>query len=80
LIYAPSSGERGSGKATMGTNKKLGIGSFLAVLGGIGFILAPTLGATQLERPWSFIAGFVVGIVGGTGVALSIFGLLEKKR
>jgi hypothetical protein len=43
-------------------------------------VIAPMLGATGLERPWSFLAGFVVGIVCGVGVALSIYGLVTRGR
>jgi hypothetical protein len=60
-------------------SRKLGIGALLAILGGIGMVLAPTLGATHLARPWSFIAGFAVGIISGLGVALTIFGFFEKR-
>jgi MFS family permease len=64
----------------METKTKLGLGSVLAMLGAMGMILAPTLGATALARPWSFLAGFLVGVVCGLGVALTVAGLLEHRR
>ena len=64
----------------MDTRTKLGLGSVLAILGALGMILAPTLGATALTRPWSFLAGFLVGVVCGLGVALTVAGLLEHRR
>lgn len=62
----------------MGTTKRLGAGAVLSVLGGIGGALAPTLGVTALGRPWSFLAGFVLGLMAGTGVVLAISGLIER--
>jgi hypothetical protein len=59
---------------------KCGVGAALATFGGIATALAPTLGVTALGRPWSFLAGFVVGLVGGLGVALAIFGMIELRR
>ena len=64
----------------MTSSTKLALGSLLAVIGGLGMILGPTVGATELPTPWSFIAGFLAGLAGGIGVALSIFGLLERRQ
>jgi len=64
----------------MDSKKKLGIGALLAILGGIGMALGPTLGVTMLGRPWSFIAGFVVGVMAGVGVALAISSLIEVRH
>ncbi len=61
-------------------SKKLGIGAALAVCGGLGMILAPTLGLTMLESPWSFLIGMLVGVFAGSGVALSVFGLLSLRQ
>lgn len=62
------------------TNAKLGLGSTLAIIGGIGFILGPTLGLTDLAGPWSFLAGLVAGMTAGTGSALTIGALLERRE
>lgn len=59
---------------------KLGIGAVLAVIGGFGMALGPILGFTRLTDPWSFIAGFIMGIMAGIGVALSVWGLVDKRR
>ncbi len=64
----------------MDPRKSLNLGAVLAVFGAAGMFLAPTLGATELARPWSFVVGFVVGIVTGTGAALTIYGLIERRR
>ena len=64
----------------MNPRKALGAGVVLAILGGIGMILAPTLGATGLPRPWSFLAGFGVGVISGLGVTLVIYGLIGRGR
>ena len=56
----------------MESSQKTGIGAVLAILGAAGMILGPTLGATELGRPWSFLVGFVVGLICGLGVTLAI--------
>ena len=62
----------------MDPKKALSVGVVLAILGGAGMILAPSLGATALARPWSFLAGFAVGLISGLAVTLVIYGLLGK--
>ena len=64
----------------MTSQSKLGWGSVMALIGVAGIILGPAIGLASLDRPWSFIVGFVVGIIGGLGVALSVAGLIEKRR
>jgi len=64
----------------METQQRLGAGAILAVLGGLGMALGPRLGATSLSEPWSFIAGFVDGIVTGIGVVLAVSGLIQIRR
>jgi hypothetical protein len=61
------------------TKSKLGFGSALATLGGVGAVLLPLLGWTEIGRPWSFLLGFVFGLSAGVGVALSIAGMLERR-
>ncbi len=60
--------------------KKLGIGAALAACGSLGIFLGLILGAGDLERPWGFLLGLLLGIATGCGAALSVFGLLEIKR
>lgn len=64
----------------MDPRKALGAGLILAILGGLGMILAPMVGATELQRPWSFLAGFGVGVISGLGVTLVIYGLIGRGR
>ena len=64
----------------MNPQTKTGLGAPLAVLGGIGIIVGPYLGATALGRPWSFLVGFALGVVTGIGTALCVAGLLEIRR
>ena len=56
------------------------IGIILAILGGAGIIFGPLLGFTELARPWSFLLGFIFGVMTGIGVALALFGLYEMRR
>ena len=64
----------------MSTKKKLAVGAILAVIGGAGIVLGPILGFTALGKPWSFILGFVFGMMAGAGAALSVFSLLEIRK
>ena len=64
----------------MSSAKKLSIGIIFAILGGAGIILGPLLGFTELARPWSFILGFIFGVMTGIGVALALFGLYEMRK
>lgn len=59
---------------------RLFLGAVLALLGGAGIILGPPLGFSDLGRPWSFILGFVFGVLAGIGTVLSLFGIHEKKQ
>jgi hypothetical protein len=59
---------------------KLSLGSVFAIFGAAGIILRPLLGFSELARPWSFILGFVFGVLAGVGVVLSITGLLETRK
>jgi hypothetical protein len=64
--------------AGMTSRTKLSFGGLLSVLGGLGMALGPILGASTLPRPWSFLVGFVVGIITGLGVSLALAGLMER--
>jgi hypothetical protein len=61
------------------TNRKLGVGSALAVFGGIGIALGPTIWASA-SGPWAFGVGFLFGVMAGIGVALAVVGLIELRR
>ena len=64
----------------MSSAKKLTIGIIFSILGGAGIILGPLLGFTELARPWSFLLGFIFGVITGIGVALALFGLYEMRE
>ncbi len=51
-----------------------------AILGGSGIILGPLIGFTEFARPWSFILGFIFGVMSGRGVSLALFGLYKMKK
>ena len=58
---------------------KTGLGAGLAVVGAAGIVLSPMLGWTALNGPWAFVLGFLFGIAGGSGAALVIAGLWERR-
>ena len=60
--------------------KKLGLGSVFAIFGAAGIILRPLLGFSELARPWSFLLGFIFGVLAGVGVVLSLSGILETRK
>ena len=61
-------------------SRKLGIGACLCVVGALGIILGPALGVTDLGHPWSFLVGFMTGVIAGLGTALSVAGLVGMRR
>jgi len=63
----------------MNTTQKLGVGSALAAIGGLGIVLIPVLGWSPVGSPWDFILGFLFGVSAGAGAALAIAGLLERR-
>jgi hypothetical protein len=64
----------------MGNNKKLAIGSILAIVGAFGIVVVPLLGwPSRLDSPWDFILGFFFGICAGCGAAVSIYALIQKR-
>ena len=63
----------------MNTQEKLGVGSLLAVVGGIGIVMGVLDVWSGLGRPWTFLIGFAFGLCTGLGGALSIKGLLEYR-
>ena len=64
----------------MKSGNKLTAGAICALFGAAGIIFGPLLGFSELVRPWSFILGFVFGVLAGVGVALSLFGLYEIRK
>jgi hypothetical protein len=64
----------------MRSAKKLTLGAIFAILGAAGIILGPLLGFSEIVRPWSFILGFIFGLLAGIGIALSLFGLHEIRK
>ncbi|UCC40492.1 MAG: hypothetical protein JSV96_03335 [Candidatus Aminicenantes bacterium] len=64
----------------MATKKRLAVGALLAVIGSMGIVLGPMLNLTSLGKPWSFILGFVFGVMAGAGAALSVFSLIESRK
>jgi hypothetical protein len=64
----------------MNPKTKLILGSILTILGGFGIIFGPIFKLTELASPWSFIVGFLTGLFAGLGVALSISGLMSRKK
>lgn len=59
--------------------QKLIWGLLLTILGFIGIFFASSLGFTSFGRPWSFITGFVTGIIITLGVGMLISALIENK-
>jgi hypothetical protein len=64
----------------IGTQAKIALGSALAGVGGLGIVLSVLLGWSAAPRPWGFLLGFVVGLLAGLGVALTVSGLVERRR
>jgi hypothetical protein len=64
----------------MRSAKNLIIGAIFAIFGAAGIILGPLLGFSEIARPWSFILGFIFGLLAGIGGALSLFGFHEMRK
>ena len=64
----------------MDPTKTLATGATLAFLGGAGIIIGTLLSFTEFARPWSFILGFIFGLMNGIVVALTLFGLNKKRK
>jgi hypothetical protein len=59
--------------------QKLGAGSALSTIGALGIVLNAFLGWSEVGAPWSFLLGFVFGVMSGAGVALVISGLVDRR-
>jgi hypothetical protein len=64
----------------MKSEKKLAFGAIFGILGAAGIILGPFLGFSELARPWSFVLGFIFGVLSGIGAVLSLFGIHEMRK
>ena len=64
----------------LGSKSRLGIGAVLALVGVLGAVVGPLVGATALPGPWSFVCGFVTGILAGLGTTFVISGLIDRRR
>ena len=64
----------------MEPRRSLAWGALLAILGGVGIVFSIIFGWTALPSPWDFLLGFVLGILSGLGCALSVYGLIIRKR
>jgi hypothetical protein len=63
----------------MDNNQKLAVGIMLATIGAFGIIVFPLLGWSQIESPWDFIVGFFFGLAAGSGVAIALYALIQKR-
>ena len=61
----------------MDARRKIAVGSVLATFGGAAIALGAVMGVSTLGTPWSFVAGFVAGVLTGSGAVLAIAGLVE---
>jgi hypothetical protein len=61
----------------MKSRNKLVLGIILTVIGILGLIIASTINLDTLFRPWSFITGFVTGMVITLGLGLLISSLFD---
>jgi hypothetical protein len=59
------------------TKQKLGFGSMLATLGGLGILISSLLGWTGAGGSGDFLFGFLFGLCMGLGAGLALFGLIE---
>ena len=64
----------------MSPQTKISIGSVIAILAALGIVLSLLLGWTEAARPWSFLLGFLVGVLAGLGATLVVSGLIERRR
>lgn len=65
----------------MDARTKMGVGSVLAILGGLGMVVVIGLGLASPEQSWwDFIIGLFIGIACGIGTALALAGMIEMRR
>ena len=74
-------GERRTGSHTRFSSRvKMALGSALASVGALLIILSPFVGFYSFPHPWASLLGFVTGLFAGAGAALTIGGLIERRR
>ena len=66
--------------ARLDPQRKIAVGAAIAALAGAAMSVAPHTGWTTLERPWSFLAGFLFGLLAGVGAMTAVVGLLGCRR
>ena len=64
----------------MSTQTKIALGAVLSTLAALGIVLTFLLEWHEAPFPWSFILGFVNGILAGLGATLAVYGLIERRR
>jgi len=64
----------------MKSRNKLVLGIILTIIGIIVLVFASSMGLTSLFLPWSFITGFVTGMIITLGIGLLISGLVDSGR
>jgi hypothetical protein len=63
----------------LSSQQKTGVGALLAVVGAFGIVGGALWGWASFGRPWSFLLGFIFGVLGGMGATLCISGLLDRR-
>lgn len=64
----------------MSAETKLGLGSALATLGALGWVLSLLLGWPTASHFWGFLFLFLVGMLAGVGATLAVTGLIERRH
>jgi hypothetical protein len=65
---------------SISSHAKIALGSALATVSGLLMVLSPIVGWYSFPSPWNFVLGFATGLFAGTGSALAIKGLVERRR
>ena len=63
----------------MSTRTKMSWGAVLGTIGALGMVLSLLLEWPAAPRPWGFLLAFLVGVLAGVGVTLTVAGLVERK-
>ena len=65
---------------SISSHAKMAFGSALVTLGGLLVLLSPIVGWYSFPSPWDFVIGFATGLFAGMGSALTVGGLVERRR